>query len=153
MNTQVITINDLGEIETLKQKRGVGIDLRDHGKIALKRITIIELDAASQCFYIKFLLGDLAGTTLDAITYGALVSGQDVPPAHEVEGCKPLVTDESRERKREQFARTGSDSNPNNIMFAELQFADYEDAVACEILTINAARLNGHGNLVGSADG
>lgn len=77
MHEQVITINPDGSMETLRQKKGQGVDLREFGAVEMERVSEITLDDKSQKYYIRFLSGPLAGRYLSHWLY-SLVCGKEI---------------------------------------------------------------------------
>jgi len=123
MNTQLITIAPDGSISGLDFKRK-GLDLRQFGHAATRRISEVEWDEERQKWRVVFLMGGWAGDVATA--------------EHCVRVGLPLPG-----------SATLADGavKPKNM----LMFTDYEDAVAFEITIVQAARLSGNAALVGNA--
>lgn len=69
---QVITIAPDGSIETLRQKKGQGVDLRAFGEVQMERVSEVLLDEDKQEFYVRFLKGPLAGLEVSEGLYGLI---------------------------------------------------------------------------------
>lgn len=115
--TQVITFRPDGSIDGL-QFKGKGIDLRRFGSAKITRTTDILFDEASQKWTIKFLHGTCTGQT------AAVWHAQRFECMIELEAMfRPLRSDEPRD--------------------TVLAFEEYEQAVAVEVLLLQAARKAG----------
>lgn len=77
---QIITINQDGSMETLRQKKGQGVDLREFGPVQMERVSEVILDSASQQYFVRFLSGPLAGREL-SVGLHAAIAGKDFPVA------------------------------------------------------------------------
>lgn len=67
---QVISIDTDGTIETLRQKKGQGVDLRQFGEVQMERVSEVLLDEEQQKFFVRFLQGPLAGREVSNGIYG-----------------------------------------------------------------------------------
>ena len=122
---QVITIDPLGNIETLKRKPGKGLDIAPLVKRqAIKRISLIEWSEEKQKWFIQFQLGTLRNKVL---TDDLVLS---------------LTGDELPYELREDM---------KGIHAGTLYWDDYDDAVAVEVHVIEQARKHGNGHRVGTA--
>jgi len=128
MPKQLITINPDGSIEGLQVKKGRGVDLRQFGTANIERITNIEWAAEEQKWFIRFLLGELAGCLASANVVRATAGYIENLPCP-----NPNLT------------------APVNGTPGTLLWDDYDDAVKAEIAIIQAARKAGRGHLVGAA--
>jgi hypothetical protein len=121
---QIITIDTLGNIETLKRKKGKGIDIAPLvKKQTIQRISLVEWDEENQKWFLTLQLGTLAGCVMSheivrRVT-GAVIAAEIAPDA--------------------ENARTA------------LLWDDYDDAVKAEVEIIEQARLAGNGAMVGTA--
>lgn len=77
---QVITIDNSGGMETLRQKAGQGIDLREFGEIEMQRVSSVDMDEGTQKFFVRFLAGKLEGRELTQGLYG-YAQGADIDMA------------------------------------------------------------------------
>ncbi len=68
---QVITISETGEIQSLRRKKGEGIDLRQLGHAEIERVSEIIFSNQEQKFYVHFLVGALASRCLTYALYSA----------------------------------------------------------------------------------
>lgn len=69
---QVISISPEGVMQSLRRKKGQGLDLRQFGTAEVKRVSEIIFDDAAQKFYVQFLEGALAGRKLTYTLYTAV---------------------------------------------------------------------------------
>ena len=72
MRTQLITVNTDGSIESLDFKKK-GVDLRDLGKVDIKRASLIEFCEERQQWYIKLLQDGNNYSKGDILTNGQMV--------------------------------------------------------------------------------
>lgn len=72
MTEQVITIDLNGSLESLRQKKGQGVDLREFGAVQMERVSEINMNETTQKYYVSFLLGLLAGRNLSQGLYHTL---------------------------------------------------------------------------------
>lgn len=70
---QVITIKQDGSVETLRAKKGHGLDLREFGETKMERVSEVLLDEGTQKYYVKFLTGALAGRLLTRGLYAGVM--------------------------------------------------------------------------------
>lgn len=77
MHEQVITISPDGTMETLRQKKGQGIDLREFGEIEMKRVSEVSLDEENQKYYVQFLDGALEGRILTVALFDFIQTGAE----------------------------------------------------------------------------
>ncbi len=70
--TQVLSISNTGVMQSLRKKKGQGIDLRTFGNTEVERVSEILFDDAAQKFYVQFLTGLLAGRKLTYPLYSAI---------------------------------------------------------------------------------
>lgn len=121
---QVITFKPDGAIEGLQFKNR-GLDLRAFGKAKIERTSEILWNEYSQLWEIVFLHGTCAGETA---TY-----------RHAFDFQVPCIV-------RQEALGMVRDSCDHVI-----QFKEYDDAVAGEVLLIQSARLAGLGHLIAPA--
>lgn len=115
-NRQVITITAQGGISGLQRKPGQGVDLRQFGKADIKRASLIEWDADQQHWYVD-ILQDAGKGLLTPKKW------QDAGLRFEAIACEFV---------------TGDGFSTEAILFRE-----YEEAVAAEIMYLDALRLKG----------
>ncbi len=70
--TQVLSISNTGVMQSLRKKKGQGIDLRTFGNTEVERVSEVLFDDTAQKFYVTFLAGLLAGRKLTYQLYSAV---------------------------------------------------------------------------------
>jgi hypothetical protein len=115
---QVITIHPDGSMSGLQHKRGKGVDLCQFGRASIERASHILWDEMGQCWFVEILTGPHAGKSLTQSLWSG-VTGQAE--------CRLSVS------------AGVADVAPETV----LGFADYDDAVAAEVVFLNSLRLKG----------
>lgn len=115
---QVITIHPDGSMSGLQHKRGKGVDLCQFGRASIERASHILWDEMEQFWFVEVLTGPHAGQ-------------------HLTQGLWSGVTDQAECRL--SLCAGVVDVAPEKV----LGFADYDDAVAAEVVFLNSLRLKG----------
>ena len=113
---QVLTIHPDGTASGLKVKAGKGLDLRDLGKVAVKRVSEIIWSEDRQRWYVHFLEGPWAPKALTYHLWQRAGMGS-----------------------KKVFDLNGIISTGSGL----LTFEDYDDAVKAEVAFLDAMRLAG----------
>jgi hypothetical protein len=113
---QVITVHPDGSITGLQRKRGDGFDLRQMGKVDIRRASHIVWCAETQKWFIELLEGPYAGLMVTHQIYSRALSGDGYT-------LKPRIENVGK--------------------WDELLFDDYDDAVRTEIAVLDGMRLRG----------
>lgn len=72
-NEQVITIDLDGSMESLRQKKGEGVDLRTFGVAVMERVSEIVLDEKTQKYKVHLLTAPFNGRDMTNYLYGIVM--------------------------------------------------------------------------------